>query len=374
MGVTGRDIRVVDGSYTNDPRRRARPSSTPGSASATCRTTSPCTPGCWPSSPATCRSRPHCVPTRASARTRLTAPSPWRSTASACRCTHRSRPTTGSSTTTAPPSPVPAPRTQRTGSTTLDGALVASFTVDAMVRPFPRGAKGPMDARTAVSLTTGRGSLAAKPAGRFSAPVPGERRTWMPFRRRVRAMAGERTLIDSDRALLLHRPGQPPTLAFPRATSRGSRPTTPPTPRAMSSSQVRRCRRLVRGRRGILRAPPEPVPPDRPPAFQSRSVRRSRRHRARRHDRHHGGPRDRPRCAPYVDPACTWSWTRSQLHTYCPYKGTATYWNAVVNVGGAAGRCVELRRRPSWSRRPAAPGELRRPAGASVLHDLPVAD
>jgi acyl-CoA thioesterase II len=32
----------------------------------------------------------------------------------------------------------------------LDGALVASFTVDAMVRPLPRGAKGPMDARTAL--------------------------------------------------------------------------------------------------------------------------------------------------------------------------------------------------------------------------------
>ncbi len=32
----------------------------------------------------------------------------------------------------------------------LDGALVASFTVDAMVRPLPSGAKGPMDARTAL--------------------------------------------------------------------------------------------------------------------------------------------------------------------------------------------------------------------------------
>jgi acyl-CoA thioesterase II len=32
----------------------------------------------------------------------------------------------------------------------LDGALVASFAVDAMVRPLPRGAKGPMDARTAL--------------------------------------------------------------------------------------------------------------------------------------------------------------------------------------------------------------------------------
>ncbi len=32
----------------------------------------------------------------------------------------------------------------------LDGSLVASFSVDAMVRPLPAGAKGPMDARTAL--------------------------------------------------------------------------------------------------------------------------------------------------------------------------------------------------------------------------------
>jgi acyl-CoA thioesterase II len=32
----------------------------------------------------------------------------------------------------------------------LDGELVASFSVDAMVRPLPAGAKGPMDARTAL--------------------------------------------------------------------------------------------------------------------------------------------------------------------------------------------------------------------------------
>ncbi|HEX4434310.1 MAG TPA: acyl-CoA thioesterase domain-containing protein [Acidimicrobiales bacterium] len=32
----------------------------------------------------------------------------------------------------------------------LDGALIASFSVDAMVRPLPAGAKGPMDGRTAL--------------------------------------------------------------------------------------------------------------------------------------------------------------------------------------------------------------------------------
>ncbi len=32
----------------------------------------------------------------------------------------------------------------------LDGALVASFSVNAMVRPLPSDAEGPMDARTAL--------------------------------------------------------------------------------------------------------------------------------------------------------------------------------------------------------------------------------
>ena len=58
----------------------------------------------------------------------------------------------------------------------LDGALVASFAVDAMVRPLPAGRQGP-DGRPhrAVSLTTGRGPLSAKPAGRFTAASAGER-------------------------------------------------------------------------------------------------------------------------------------------------------------------------------------------------------
>jgi uncharacterized protein (DUF427 family) len=66
-----------------------------------------------------------------------------------------------------------------------------------------------------VSLTTGRGPLAAKPAGRFSAPVPANLSYLEPFRRRVRATRDGRTVIDTEHALLLHRPGQPPTLAFP---------------------------------------------------------------------------------------------------------------------------------------------------------------
>jgi uncharacterized protein (DUF427 family) len=66
-----------------------------------------------------------------------------------------------------------------------------------------------------VSLTTGRGPLSARPAGRFSAPVPAGVVYVEPFRRRVRGVAAGRALVDSERVLLVHRPGQPPAYAFP---------------------------------------------------------------------------------------------------------------------------------------------------------------
>ncbi len=49
-----------------------------------------------------------------------------------------------------------------------------------------------------------------------------------PFRRRVRGVRDGRTLIDSERVLLVHRPGRPPTYAFPEEDVRG--PATDPEP------------------------------------------------------------------------------------------------------------------------------------------------
>jgi uncharacterized protein (DUF427 family) len=66
-----------------------------------------------------------------------------------------------------------------------------------------------------VSLTTGRGPLSPARAGRFSAPVPDGVVYVEPFPRRVRAEVGGRRVVDSDAALLVHRPGHPPTYAFP---------------------------------------------------------------------------------------------------------------------------------------------------------------
>ncbi len=65
--------------------------------------------------------------------------------------------------------------------------------------------------------------------------------------------------------------------------------------------------------------------------------------------------------------------TRSQLQTYCPYKGTATYWNAVVD--GVAMPDV------AWSYEDALPesAPLQHLVSfddqrVSVCHDLPPAD
>jgi uncharacterized protein (DUF427 family) len=65
-----------------------------------------------------------------------------------------------------------------------------------------------------VSLTSGKGPLSARRAGRFTAPVPEGLGYVEPFRRRVRAVVGGRTVIDTERALLVHRAGAPPLWAF----------------------------------------------------------------------------------------------------------------------------------------------------------------
>jgi uncharacterized protein (DUF427 family) len=72
-----------------------------------------------------------------------------------------------------------------------------------------------------VSLTTGRGPLGPNPAGTFSAPVPDQVVYVEPFPRRVRGVVGDRTVVDSERAVLVHSPGAPPAYAFPEGDVEG---------------------------------------------------------------------------------------------------------------------------------------------------------
>lgn len=68
-----------------------------------------------------------------------------------------------------------------------------------------------------MSLTTGRGPLGPDPAGHFDAPLPGGLVYVEPFQRRVRAITAGRRVVDCESAWLVHRPGSSPTFAFPAA-------------------------------------------------------------------------------------------------------------------------------------------------------------
>jgi len=87
-----------------------------------------------------------------------------------------------------------------------------------------------------VSLTSGTGPLSARRAGRFTAPVPDGVAYVEPFRRRVRGVAAGRNAVDSERALLVHRKGHPPIWAFPARDVHGVR--TLPVPEAPGHVEV----------------------------------------------------------------------------------------------------------------------------------------
>ena len=68
-----------------------------------------------------------------------------------------------------------------------------------------------------MSLTSGRGPLSRNPAGRLVPPMSEPAVYLEPFRRRVRALDGGRVIADSEAVLLVHRAGHSPEYAFPAA-------------------------------------------------------------------------------------------------------------------------------------------------------------
>jgi uncharacterized protein (DUF427 family) len=66
-----------------------------------------------------------------------------------------------------------------------------------------------------MSLVTGHGPLSSAPAGWFSPTLPAEVVYVEPHPRRVQAVKDGRTVIDTERALLVHRPDRPVSYAFP---------------------------------------------------------------------------------------------------------------------------------------------------------------
>ena len=77
-----------------------------------------------------------------------------------------------------------------------------------------------------MSLTTARGPLGPDPAGRFSSPLPPGLVYVEPHPRRVQALLDGEVVIDTEQALIVHRPGRTLTYAFPRDVV-GGLPSTP---------------------------------------------------------------------------------------------------------------------------------------------------
>src|SRR5271170_5632032 len=72
-----------------------------------------------------------------------------------------------------------------------------------------------------MSLVAARGPLSNEPAGWFSPRLPSDVVYVEPHPRRVQAFRGGRTVIDTERALLVHRRNHPLSYAFPADDVRG---------------------------------------------------------------------------------------------------------------------------------------------------------
>lgn len=183
-----------------------------------------------------------------------------------------------------------------------------------------------------MSLTTGRGPLGPEPNGRFYPPIPAQVVYVEPHPRRVQGLIDGRTVIDTERALLVHRAGRTLTYAFPAADVGG----LPSEPEPQAPGYVAVPWGAVdawyeEGRR-LVHYPPNP--------YHRVDCRPTQR---RLHVEVAGTTlvdTDRtvilfetslaPRL--YVDPGLvrTDLLRRTDTSSYCNYKGTATYWAVVI--------------------------------------------
>ena len=183
-----------------------------------------------------------------------------------------------------------------------------------------------------MTLVAGRGPLSKDPAGWFSSPLPDDLVFVEPHPRRVQAIRNRQTVIDTERALMVHRRDHPLSYAFP-AEDVGGLPNEP-EPEAPGYVHVpwdavdtwleegRKlvhyppnpyhrvdCRRTNRGLRVTVAGATLVDTTDTVIVFETALE---------------------PRL--YVDPSVvrTDLLRRTETRTYCNYKGYATYWAAVV--------------------------------------------
>ncbi|MGV0742168.1 DUF427 domain-containing protein [Mycolicibacterium sp. XJ870] len=183
-----------------------------------------------------------------------------------------------------------------------------------------------------MSLVAGRGPFSTQPAGWFTPPIAGPVVYIEPHPRRIQAFVGEATKLDTERALMVHRAGHPLSYAFPDDEV-GELPSRPvvEAPGYVSVPWDAVDVWLEEGRR-LVHYPPNPYH-----RIDCRPTQRSLRVTAA--DTVIVDTDEtvivfetslEPRL--YVNPALirTDLLHRTDTTTYCNYKGTATYWSAVV--------------------------------------------
>jgi uncharacterized protein (DUF427 family) len=183
-----------------------------------------------------------------------------------------------------------------------------------------------------MALVAGRGPLSNDPAGRFSAPVPADVVYVEPHPRRVQAVRDGRIVIDTERALMVHRRGHPLSYVFP-VDEVGDLPTEP-EPEAPGFVRVPwdAVDTWLEEGRELVHYPPNP--------YHRVDCRPTRRHLsvsvagATLVDTHDTVILFETALEPrlYVDPSHvrTDLLRRSETSSYCNYKGFATYWTAAV--------------------------------------------
>jgi len=183
-----------------------------------------------------------------------------------------------------------------------------------------------------MSMVTGHGPLSSAPAGWFSPTVPSGVVYVEPHPRRIQAVKDGHTVIDTERALLVHRPDRPLSFAFPAEEADGL-PSAPVT-EAPGYVDVpwEAVDAWVEEGRTLVHYPPNPYH-----RVDCRST--SRQLRVTAAGTTLVDTDDtvivfetalEPRL--YVDPSQvrTDLLRQSNTSSYCNYKGPATYWSAVV--------------------------------------------
>ena len=183
-----------------------------------------------------------------------------------------------------------------------------------------------------MSLTSGRGPLGPTPAGRFSVPIPEGVVYVEPFPRRVRAVLDGREVVHSEHVLLVHRPGAPPTYAFPTDDVHGT--LTEPEDEAPGHVRV-----PWDAADAWFEEGEEVVGHPRNPYHRIDCLGTDRRLQVEVSGAVLVDTTDTlvlyetslaPRLYVHPDAVRTDLLTRSPTTTYCPYKGTASHWTAVV--------------------------------------------